>query len=294
MHRIAELLQTEYRNFDDTILVESSFAQVNRNGKGIRQVQLGWILITHNVLRLIKLFTCILALTGTKFIVASDVFWQPISKKRSRNRAQPFHISLELNKVVPLDLIKLRVYIRDNKRFILQVEYCTKRVLIFEFAGFTNRHVSTIKHASNIRLTLPVCFQLDFRLWKDCVDAVRIGQHRKVCSDNITHSSGVSSEIDFAIDDRRFQCEVEVHQSYDPIWTSKSGDNCKSFRKDYANNTKNSNLTHNFGRDIEEDKKNVMLDLCRVLALRKRTVADTSILNMKETVQCNTQNNRIK
>lgn len=46
MSRIAGLLQTEYRNFNDTILVESSFAQVNSNGKGIRQVQLGWL--QHN------------------------------------------------------------------------------------------------------------------------------------------------------------------------------------------------------------------------------------------------------
>lgn len=42
MNRIQKLLlSSEYVTFDDTILVESPFAEVTSNGVGLRQVQLG-------------------------------------------------------------------------------------------------------------------------------------------------------------------------------------------------------------------------------------------------------------
>lgn len=41
MNRIQKLLLYEYRDLDDTVLVESPFAQINEYGCGIRQVQLG-------------------------------------------------------------------------------------------------------------------------------------------------------------------------------------------------------------------------------------------------------------
>lgn len=41
MNRIQKLLLYEYRDLDDTVLIESPFAQINEHGFGIRQVQLG-------------------------------------------------------------------------------------------------------------------------------------------------------------------------------------------------------------------------------------------------------------
>lgn len=47
MRRIQKILITEYREFQDTILVESSFAQVTQTGQGIRQIQLGKVIMFH-------------------------------------------------------------------------------------------------------------------------------------------------------------------------------------------------------------------------------------------------------
>lgn len=41
MCRIQKLLLCEYKDFDDTVLIESPFAQITENGMGIRQVQIG-------------------------------------------------------------------------------------------------------------------------------------------------------------------------------------------------------------------------------------------------------------
>lgn len=47
MNRIQKLLLSdEYATFDDTVLVESPFAQVTADGIGLRQVQLGGYLET--------------------------------------------------------------------------------------------------------------------------------------------------------------------------------------------------------------------------------------------------------
>jgi len=40
-NRIQKLLYSEYCDFEDIVLIESPFAEVNKNGKGIRQVQVG-------------------------------------------------------------------------------------------------------------------------------------------------------------------------------------------------------------------------------------------------------------
>lgn len=40
-NRIQKLLFAEYRDFEDMILVESPFAETNREGRGLRQVHLG-------------------------------------------------------------------------------------------------------------------------------------------------------------------------------------------------------------------------------------------------------------
>ena len=41
LNRIQKLLFSEYSDFEDMILVESPFAETTREGRGIRQVQIG-------------------------------------------------------------------------------------------------------------------------------------------------------------------------------------------------------------------------------------------------------------
>jgi len=94
-NRIRKLLLSEYREFSETILVESPFAETTRNGRGIRQVSLG--------------------LTPTKLIVAADIlqtnpsFFCPPGIDVSIE-------SFELVSVYPLEYVTLSVFRRRRRR----------------------------------------------------------------------------------------------------------------------------------------------------------------------------------
>lgn len=120
LNRVQKLLQNEYCDFDDTILIESPFAQVTQNGIGIKQVQIG--------------------LTLNKIIIATDVFHENSSNIFHTRNIDPETESLELITIVPLDLIKLKVY-RKNERQLLKITYCTQRTMYFEFSGFLLRNL---------------------------------------------------------------------------------------------------------------------------------------------------------
>lgn len=120
LNRVQKLLQSEYSDFNDTILIESPFAQVTRNGIGIKQVQIG--------------------LTSTKIIIATDVFHENSSNFSYKKNIDPETECLELITIVPLDLIKLKVY-RRNERQLLKITYCTQRIMYFEFSGFILRNL---------------------------------------------------------------------------------------------------------------------------------------------------------
>lgn len=86
---------SEYRDFFETILVESPFAETTRNGRGVRQVALG--------------------LTPTRLIVAADIlqtnpdFFCPAGTDISIE-------SFELVSVYPLEYITLSVFRRRRRR----------------------------------------------------------------------------------------------------------------------------------------------------------------------------------
>lgn len=94
-NRIRKLLLSEYREFSETILVESPFAETTRNGRGIRQVALG--------------------LTPTRLIVAADIlqtnpgFFCPPGIDASIE-------SFELVSVYPLEYVTLSVFRRRHRR----------------------------------------------------------------------------------------------------------------------------------------------------------------------------------
>lgn len=114
-NRIQKLLLTEYNDFEETILVESSFAQVNSKGIGIAEVILG--------------------LTETHFIIAGDFFPPPESTLLKVHKSivlDPEIESIELISVIPLTLLKLKLCAKYSRNFI-KVTLATGRKMYFEF-----------------------------------------------------------------------------------------------------------------------------------------------------------------
>lgn len=128
MNRIQKLLLDEYKDFDDTVLIESTFAEISNDNvknynKGIRQVQL--------------------AITPLKFIVANDKMNCKIKLlKYNKNsyRLDPEIDTLELISILPLNLISIEC-IEYKLMKILQITYCTKQQRYFEFGGFFRKNV---------------------------------------------------------------------------------------------------------------------------------------------------------
>ncbi|KYN37990.1 Ras guanine nucleotide exchange factor E [Trachymyrmex septentrionalis] len=115
--RIRKLLLSEYHEFSETILVESSFAETTRNGRGIRQVSLG--------------------LTPTRLIVAADIlqtnpcFFCPSCIDASIE-------SFELVSVYPLEYVTLSVF-RRRRHKTLKARFIDGRVNYYELGGEQRR-----------------------------------------------------------------------------------------------------------------------------------------------------------
>ncbi|XP_036146793.1 uncharacterized protein LOC105828586 [Monomorium pharaonis] len=116
-NRIRKLLLSEYREFSETILVESPFAETTRNGRGVRQVALG--------------------LTPTRLIVAADVlqtnpgFLCPPGIDASIE-------SFELVSVYPLEYVTLSVF-RRRRRRTLKARFVDGRANYYELGGARRR-----------------------------------------------------------------------------------------------------------------------------------------------------------
>ncbi|XP_018312586.1 uncharacterized protein [Mycetomoellerius zeteki] len=116
-NRIRKLLLSEYHEFSETILVESSFAETTRNGRGVRQVSLG--------------------LTPTRLIVAADIlqtnpgFFCPPYIDASIE-------SFELVSVYPLEYVTLSVF-RRRRRRTLKARFIDGRANYYELGGERRR-----------------------------------------------------------------------------------------------------------------------------------------------------------
>ncbi|XP_018330224.1 uncharacterized protein LOC108740412 isoform X2 [Agrilus planipennis] len=119
LNRIQKLLLSEYCDFEDVILVESPFAQTDRDGKGLRQVNLG--------------------LTPTKLIMAADVV-----NSNKRKDCRIFRdldadiVDFELISVFPLQYARVSIFHRRRKCTI-KVKFCTNKVWYFELGGTEKR-----------------------------------------------------------------------------------------------------------------------------------------------------------
>lgn len=95
LYRIKKLLQHEYCDFDDEILVEAPFAETSRTGRGVREVTLG--------------------LTPTKLIVATDVMSKSCGFSCPRGIDHSIE-NFELVSVYPLKYVILSVFHRRHKK----------------------------------------------------------------------------------------------------------------------------------------------------------------------------------
>ncbi|CAO1381850.1 unnamed protein product [Diamesa tonsa] len=119
-NRIQKLIEKEYDNFNDDVLVESPFAQVSHfQGKGLRAVQI--------------------ALTVESLIIASDkfLFYGDLDVSQFQ-KVDPETESLELCQIIPLKFVRIK-FIRVGLTDKLFMEVCykknQKKVWRFEFGG---------------------------------------------------------------------------------------------------------------------------------------------------------------
>ncbi|CAO1377975.1 unnamed protein product [Diamesa serratosioi] len=119
-NRIQKLIENEYVNFNDDVLVESPFAQVaNFQGKGLRAVQI--------------------ALTVDSLIIASDQFlFRGDIDVTQFHKLDPETESLELCQIIPLQFVRIkfiRVGLTDKLFMEVQCKNNQKKVWRFEFGG---------------------------------------------------------------------------------------------------------------------------------------------------------------
>ncbi|KAI4462867.1 guanine nucleotide exchange factor [Holotrichia oblita] len=121
INRIQKLLFSEYCDFEDMVLVESPFAQTTREGKGLRQVQLG--------------------LTPSKLVLATDIL-HPAEQAAVTYipGLDPEIETFELVAVYPLECVNISVFHRKSRQS-LKAHFCNNKVLYFELGGFEKRHM---------------------------------------------------------------------------------------------------------------------------------------------------------
>lgn len=112
-NRIQKLLLTEYKDFSETIFIESSFAEVDSKGNGIHQIQLG--------------------LSETNLFIAIDQLPSgDTSLMRYNIHADPEIECFELVNIIPLEFCQLKLCARYQRNFILVTVENGKK-LFFEF-----------------------------------------------------------------------------------------------------------------------------------------------------------------
>lgn len=125
MDRIQKLLETEYNNFYEEVLVEGPFAQLSSQKKGIRAVQI--------------------ALTERSLIIASDKFLHEGKLTTAKLEAlDPEIETLELVNVIPLKHVRIKLTRKGlHDKFYMKVilkkspSRCWK---VYEFGGHFLKH----------------------------------------------------------------------------------------------------------------------------------------------------------
>ena len=119
-NRIQKLIENEYDNFNDDVLIESPFAQVAHfQGKGLRAVQI--------------------ALTVESLIIASDKFlFHGDLDVTQFQKLDPETESLELCQIIPLQFVRIKfIRVGLSDKLFMEVHYKKnqKKMWRFEFGG---------------------------------------------------------------------------------------------------------------------------------------------------------------
>ncbi|CAD7091206.1 unnamed protein product [Hermetia illucens] len=156
MFRIQKLLLCEYKDFEETVLIESPFAQVTEFGIGIKQVQI--------------------ALTSTKLIIGNDTFDKSKTNDLTNvlfDNQDPEVETMELNSMFPLEFLYIKVF-RRGTRQIMKVSVGTAKILWFEFGGHLLKNMY-------------------WNIWRERISALRAQQPRFQPFDSPTKTTPITS-----------------------------------------------------------------------------------------------------
>ncbi|KAG8222686.1 hypothetical protein J437_LFUL015883, partial [Ladona fulva] len=196
--RIQKLLYSpEYGELEDIVVLESPFAQITPEGKGIRQVQI--------------------ALTPTKLILAQDIFDDNTlvenSKDDKKINLENVTVSpdvdaeiesLELVSIIPINLVSLSLFVQGRKR-ALKARLRNGEVFYFELGGSHHR-------------------KMLWKLWSDKVKSMSPGA--PISSSSETTTTNSSSHANVCIK-KKYSSRTCSHKSR----PSKLNDKCSTDTK---------------------------------------------------------------
>ncbi|XP_014254954.1 uncharacterized protein LOC106669770, partial [Cimex lectularius] len=125
-NRIQKLLFTEYSDMQDMVLLESPFAQTTKDGRGIRQVQIG--------------------ITPSKLLLASDY----LEQDDPTLKVDPEISTLELLSMLPIECVNISVY-RRRTRNTIKAHFCNDQVLYFELACPNRRELQIVQNGQSLK-----------------------------------------------------------------------------------------------------------------------------------------------
>ncbi|XP_049861610.1 uncharacterized protein LOC126355359 [Schistocerca gregaria] len=135
MNRIQKLLFSEYSELEELVLLESPFAETERNGNAIRQVQLG--------------------LTPRNLIIAGDMITPADEVEIGYCLGlDPEIETLELISIVPVECVNLSVFSR-RKRRTLKAHFCNSVIKYYELGGSEHRKMFWNLWCEKVRFLSP-------------------------------------------------------------------------------------------------------------------------------------------
>ncbi|XP_049809085.1 uncharacterized protein LOC126252254 [Schistocerca nitens] len=135
MNRIQKLLFSEYSELEELVLLESPFAETERNGNAIRQVQLG--------------------LTPRNLIIAGDMITPADEVEIGYCLGlDPEIETLELISIIPVECVNLSVFSR-RKRRTLKAHFCNSVIKYYELGGSEHRKMFWNLWCEKVRFLSP-------------------------------------------------------------------------------------------------------------------------------------------
>lgn len=138
MFRVQKLLQSEYDDFDEEILIENPFTEVSDDGIGKRQLYIGEHLFTHTH----ALIKCPAGLTNSKIFIACDTFDANCTRDTSTvlRQIDPEIESMVLLSLFPIEALNFN-FIEQDGRQVMMINFGILKTRYFEIGGHLWRNV---------------------------------------------------------------------------------------------------------------------------------------------------------